>query len=168
MIDATINYTEFKQRLVLSKSEYSLFEQGEIGAVFKDEQGTECIPHLYFQPINLTERETEYRFSELLHECYEAHLEMIEQSLQEREECWVVETTFALRSDGEIERLEGLEFVYPDEEFTYRYQVLNSMADYRYFNIADKPLQIVEQEGPDLTGKALEVPLVGSYMCPSS
>ncbi|GAA3930587.1 hypothetical protein [Litoribacillus peritrichatus] len=165
MNDVTITLINFDQKLILSKSDYQVVEQdeGDIQLLYKGE--TLCAPYLYFRPLNISEQRSQYDFEMLLFECYEDFLEPLEQTVEENSDHLIVRSRFALRQEDR-ETLTGFEFIYPDDEGEYRYQIENSIVPYEDPRISTNPLALTP-EG-HLVAERVEVPLVGSFLCPTS
>ncbi|KDM93475.1 hypothetical protein [Photobacterium galatheae] len=164
MDDVTITLINFDQTLILSKSDFSIAEQNEEGIELLYQGETRCQPYVYFKPLLNRDNRSQYDYEMLLFECYEDFAELLEQHVEEHSDHFVVRSRFALRQE-ETETLSGMEFSYPEEEGIYQYYIQNSIVPVEESRISSNPLGI-EVEG-SLTAERVEVPLVGSYLCPT-
>ncbi|UTM56084.1 hypothetical protein L4174_009485 [Photobacterium sp. CCB-ST2H9] len=164
MDDVTITLINFDQTLILSKSDFSIAEQNEEGIELLYQGETRCQPYVYFKPLLNRDDRSQYDYEMLLFECYEDFAELLEQYVEEHADHFVVRSRFALRQE-ETEILSGMEFSYPEEGGIYQYHIQNSIVPVEESRISSNPLNI-EVEG-SLTAERVEVPLVGSYLCPT-
>ncbi|GAB6262594.1 hypothetical protein [Photobacterium sp. R1] len=164
MDDVTITLINFDQTLILSKSDFSIAEQNEEGIELLYQGETRCQPYVYFKPLLNRDNRSQYDYEMLLFECYEDFAELLEQHVEEHADHFVVRSRFVLRQE-ETETLSGMEFSYPEEEGIYQYHIQNSIVPVEESRISSNPLNI-EVEG-SLTAERVEVPLVGSYLCPT-
>ncbi|KLV05188.1 hypothetical protein ABT56_12450 [Photobacterium aquae] len=171
MYDTMLDLIHFDQTLILPKYDYELLEREGYHVLLLYRGATRCRPYLHFRPLNLSERYTEYDFSELLFECYEGHLEVLSYSVTETTDTITIQTRYALRNDDPLGKLNGLQFSYYQEIWgdesdpVFHYQVENAMYAEFDTSIPNRPLAL-ELNGT-LSGEAVKVPLVGSYLCPT-
>lgn len=165
MIDCMLELIYFDQKLTLSKEEYSVESQDELSVILRYQGEMLCRPYIYFRPLNLSDRKTEYHFSELMFECYEGHVDVVSQTVAELEEHLVIETRYAMQHGDEGGELSGLNFTYHEEDFAYHYEIENSIVPEETACTPHNPLNLTPQG--TLVAEAVEVPLVGSYLCPT-
>ncbi|GLQ29961.1 hypothetical protein [Litoribrevibacter albus] len=164
MDDVTITLINLDQTLILSKRDFSIAEKDEDGIELLYKGETRCQPYVFFKPLLNRGDRSQYDYEMLLFECYEDFADVLEQHVEEHSDHFVVRSRFVLRQD-ETEALSGLEFSYPEEEGVYQYHIQNSIVPVDNSTISTNPLNI-EVEG-SLTAERVEVPLVGSYLCPT-
>lgn len=165
MDDVTITQINFDQTLILSKRDFSIAEQDEDGIELLYKGETRCQPYVYFKPLLNRDDRNQYDYEMLLFECYEDFAVLLEQNVEEHSDHFVVHSRFALRQE-DTETLSGMEFSYPEEEGVYQYHIQNSIVPVDDSRISTNPLDI-DVEGR-LEVERVEVPLVGSYLCPTT
>ncbi|QUJ66190.1 hypothetical protein KDD30_08240 [Photobacterium sp. GJ3] len=89
---------------------------------------------------------------------------MPQQHVEAQSDHFVIRSRFALRQE-DTETLSGMVFSYPEEHGVLQYRIQNSIVPVDESRISSNPLNI-DVEG-SLTAERVEVPLVGSYLCPT-
>ncbi|HCD14300.1 hypothetical protein [Shewanella sp.] len=128
MSDDLYEVIYFDQHLILKKSLYEQVPHSGLNVAFSSKEGVILRPHIYFRPINTTDTFNEYKFSELIFECYEGMANVVSQLVEENDEEVHVITRYFMRHDDENGRLLGDKFIYKTEYYTFEYQIENSLV----------------------------------------
>ncbi|USD27646.1 hypothetical protein J8Z24_11865 [Pseudoalteromonas sp. SCSIO 43201] len=128
MSDVLCKVIYFDQHLVFKKSLYEKVSHDELSVVFRTNENVLCHPYIYFRPINVTDVIKEYEFTELIFECYEGHAHVVSQSVEESGDEVHIVTRYFMPHDDELGSLRGNKFIYQTDDYTFEYQIENSLV----------------------------------------